>query len=43
MPWVTEEQIAKAKQVDILDYLLTNEPNTLKKTGHDIVCATTTV
>lgn len=35
MPWVTEEQIAKAKQVDILDYLLEHEPNNLKKTGHE--------
>ncbi|MDD3231300.1 MAG: DUF3991 and TOPRIM domain-containing protein [Oscillospiraceae bacterium] len=35
MPWVTEEQIAKAKQVDILEYLLAHEPNNLKKTGHE--------
>lgn len=35
MPWVTEEQIAKAKQVNILDYLLEHEPNNLKKTGHE--------
>lgn len=35
MPWVTEEQIAKAKQVDILDYLLEHEPDNLKKTGHE--------
>nr|WP_312577796.1 DUF3991 and TOPRIM domain-containing protein [Sedimentibacter sp.] len=35
MPWVTEEQIARAKQVDILDYLLANEPNNLKKSGNE--------
>ncbi|MFZ5975120.1 MAG: toprim domain-containing protein [Bacillota bacterium] len=35
MPWVTEEQIARAKQVDLLDYLLANEPHNLKKTGHE--------
>lgn len=35
MPWVTEEQIARAKQVDLLDYLLENEPNNLKKTGNE--------
>lgn len=35
MPWVTEEQIARAKQVDLLDYLLANEPHNLKKVGHE--------
>lgn len=35
MPWVTEEQIAQAKQVDLLEYLLANEPNNLKKTGNE--------
>lgn len=35
MPWVTEEQIARAKQVDLLEYLLANEPHNLKKTGHE--------
>lgn len=35
MPWVTEEQIARAKQIDLLDYLLANEPHNLKKTGNE--------
>jgi hypothetical protein len=35
MPRVTEEQIARAKQVDLLDYLLANEPHNLKKTGNE--------
>ena len=35
MPWVTEEQIEKAKQVDLLEYLLENECGNLKKTGNE--------
>lgn len=35
MPWVTDEQIAQANQVDILDYLLDNEPHNLKKVGNE--------
>jgi hypothetical protein len=35
MPWVTEEQIARAKQVGLLDYLLANEPHNLKKVGNE--------
>lgn len=35
MPWVTEEQIKQAKQVDLLKYLLENEPNNLKKSGRE--------
>ena len=35
MPGVTKEQIKAAKQVGILDYLLANEPETLKKVGRE--------
>jgi len=33
MPWVTEEQIARAKEVGILDYLTSHEPQNLKQQG----------
>lgn len=29
MPWVTEDQIARAREIDLLTYLQTNEPNEL--------------
>ena len=32
MPWVSEEQIKKAKEVDLLTYLQINEPHELRKT-----------
>ena len=32
---VSPEQIACAKEIDILDYLLANEPNNLKKSGNE--------
>jgi len=32
MPWVSEEQIKKAKEVDLLTYLQENEPHELRKT-----------
>jgi len=35
MPGVTRSQIERAKQVDILDYLLAHEPGNLKKTGNE--------
>ena len=34
MPGVTREQIDRAKQVDILDYVLTHEPNNVKRIGN---------
>lgn len=33
MPGVTNEQIAKARKVDLLDYLLQTEPHSLKREG----------
>ena len=33
MPWVTEEQIDRAKQVGILDYLMEHESENLKQQG----------
>lgn len=35
MPWVTEEQIASAKQVDALDYVMTHEPHNIKRSGNN--------
>ena len=34
MPWVTNEQIAAAREVDLLTYLRANEPGELVKTRH---------
>jgi len=34
MPGVTREQIDRAKQVDILDYILRHEPNNVKRIGN---------
>ena len=36
--WVTPEQIEKAKQMDLLTYLQSYEPNNLKKISHDTWC-----
>ena len=36
--WVTSEQIEKAKQMDLLTYLQSYEPNNLKKISHDTWC-----
>ena len=33
MPWVTEEQVARAKEINILDYILKNEPQNFKRVG----------
>ena len=32
MPWVTDEQIALAREVDLLSYLRANEPGELVET-----------
>ena len=34
MPGVTREQIDRAKQVDILDYILRHEANNVKRIGN---------
>lgn len=36
--WVTSEQIEKAKQMDLLTYLKSYEPDNLKKLSHDTWC-----
>lgn len=36
--WVTSEQIEKAKQLDLLTYLKSYEPDNLKKISHDTWC-----
>lgn len=36
--WVTSEQIEKAKQMDLLTYLKSYEPDNLKKISHDTWC-----
>ena len=36
--WVKPEQIEKAKQMDLLTYLQSYEPNNLKKISHDTWC-----
>jgi hypothetical protein len=33
MPWVTDEQIARAREVDLLSYLQASEPQELKRSG----------
>ena len=33
MPGVSREQIERAKQVDILDYVLKHEPNNVRRIG----------
>ena len=33
MPWISEEQINAAKEVDLLSYLQAREPWELKKSG----------
>lgn len=35
IPGVTKEQIARAKEIPILDYVLTHEPNNVKKLGNE--------
>ena len=36
--WVTKEQIASAKQIDLLSYLMQYEPNNLKKVCRGTYC-----
>jgi hypothetical protein len=33
MPWVTDEQIARAREVDLLSYLQASEPQELRRSG----------
>jgi hypothetical protein len=35
MPGVTKEQIARAKEIPILDYVLSHEPNNVKRVGNE--------
>ena len=37
MPWVTKEQIARAKEANALDYILQHEPDNFKKVGNRYV------
>ena len=33
MGWVTQDQIERARQVDVLDYILRHEPDKVKRVG----------
>jgi hypothetical protein len=35
MGWVTDEQIDRAKEVDVLDYILKTEPDNIKRVGRE--------
>jgi hypothetical protein len=35
MGWLTKEQIERARQVDVLDYILTHEPGNIKRVGSE--------
>ncbi len=41
MPYITPEQLAQAKKIDLLSYLQTCEPQELKKTGPHEYCTVT--
>lgn len=38
MPWIEEEQLAKAKSVDLYSFLIVAEPQNIKRCGQDEYC-----
>jgi hypothetical protein len=38
MPGVTKDQIAHAKEINIEDYILSREPNNVKRVGSAYYC-----
>ena len=38
MPRLTDEQIAQARNIDVLDYLQTYEPGSVRKSGANEYC-----